>query len=206
MRSPFRICTFMSAVGNKSHNLNSIRRQEGWAGKCTTVADRKGMSQSCDGCAEPEDKRIAQWALLAGRGRWDFVGAWAEHGQMEGLAQGRAAQHWGAAPPNWGESTAVRQARLGLCCNRGEENNWHLREFSPHLLLAKNAPEDLEGISQSQGKQFGLIYKVSASLWGERCCPHPHMQTPLEPDSHLPPHRLDKEKWLCTSALCPSDS
>lgn len=59
-RSPFRNCTFMSAVGTKFYNLNSIRMQEGGAGECSAAADSKRMSQSWDGCAEPEDKCIAQ--------------------------------------------------------------------------------------------------------------------------------------------------
>lgn len=96
----------------------------------------------------------------------------------------------------------------GLCYNTGEENNWHL--LSSHLIFSclKLPQKTLKASHQSQGKQFGLIsYRVTADLSAARCCHHPQVQTPLEPELPLTlPHGLDKEKRLCTSALCPSDS
>lgn len=77
-----------------------------------------------------------------------------ERGQSMGrwMAQGRAA-HSGELPHQTEENPlqSGKQAS-GLCYNRGEENNWHLLEFSPHLLLAKNAPENLEGITSETRK------------------------------------------------------
>lgn len=149
-RSPFRNCTFMSAVGTKFYSLNSIRRQDGWAGKCTTLADIKRVTQSW-------------WWLCWTRGQnalhsehcWQEEGGvilW-ERGQSSArwMAQGRA-QHWVAAPPNWEEATAVRQAGLRFVLQQRWREQLAPPKFSLHLLLTKNAPEDLEGITPQPRK------------------------------------------------------
>lgn len=181
---------------------------DGWAGKCTTAADSKRMSQSWRRLCWTRGQTHCT-VSTAGRKRevW-FSGsvgrAWAHGWHREGLLST-------GEPPHQTEQNPLQSVKQvsGLCYNRGEENNWHLLEFSPHLLLAKNVPyKTLTASYQSQGKQFGLIsYRVTADLWAERCCRHPFVQTPLEPELPLTlSHRLHKEKLLCTSALCPSDS
>lgn len=150
MRSPFRNCTFMSAVGNKFYNLNSIRRQDGWAGKCTTVADSKRMSQSWWWLCWTRGQMHCTVSPAGRKREVRFCGsvgrAWADGWHREGLLS-----TWEL--PHQTEENPLQSGKQvsGLCCNRGEENNWHLLEFSPHLLV-KNAPEDLEGITPEPRK------------------------------------------------------
>lgn len=155
-----------------------------------------------DGCAEPEDKCIAQWALLAGRGRCDSLGAWAELSQIDGTGKGCSALGR-AAPPNWAESTAVRRAGLRFVLHQGGRENWHL--LSTYLIFSwlEMPPKTLEASCQSQGKQSGLIsYRITAGIQAERCCHHPHVQTPLELELHSHLHTDWTRRNGCAPQPC----
>lgn len=178
-----------------STNLNSIEKQDGWAGKCTTLADSKRMSQSwwwlcwtrgqmhCT-VSTAGRKREVWFCGSVGRAqpdRWHWEGL---------LSTGELLHQTEQNPLQSGERVS------GLCYNRGEENNWHL--LSTYLIFSwlKMPQKTLEASCQSQGKQSGLIsYRITAGVQAERCCRHPHVQTPLELELPLtPPYTLDKEK------------
>lgn len=97
-----------------------------------------------DGCAEPEDKCIAQWALLTGRGRCDSVGVWAELSQIDGTGKGCSAL--GSCSTKLSRIHRSQASGSQVCATTGGREQLAPPKYLPHLLLAKNASEDLRGI------------------------------------------------------------
>lgn len=144
-RSLFKSCTFMSAVGTKFYSLNSIAKQDGWAGKCTTLADSKRMSQSWWWLCWTRGQMHCT-VSTAGRKRevWFFgsVGrAQPDRWHWEGLLRtGKG------CPTKLSRIHCSQASRSQVCATPGGKRKLAPPKYLPHLLLARNASKDLGGI------------------------------------------------------------